>query len=643
MSEVMDNPAVESPRWTEHPLVDRLPGYARLSDEDFCELADRAGVGAALSYYKAREKKIADSVRDPCRHEFALPHWADVENMVKDKIVTFIPGGNNPGKSWWAGSLVMRFLMRRFMWPTQTIGKLRVLMIAQDDDASKMFQQPAVYAHMPVEWRKTNEAGKKPAGFARCINYGEKNGFTEGSFVLPRPLMGQCWFKTVAQYVREPQSFEGPAYDLVIIDEGCPIALFRSLLGRVAKVGGRIVYLLTCLHGYDATMGVGLEGATITKTLPMNWDFVRGGVNPDFVFPELKLGEHQTDYLRRLGCPAGHLPYMMQPLNPHLGVIFMWSTWNPFQPRSRWNPKMPSICDAAVGRAKWQVIVMLFGWTERVGQLALGNFNPETHVLRGEKREAMDKMVREGKATVYVGDDPETQRSHAILWLAVFEDGTKYLFDESPRNTEGEWVNVNGERGDGQYVYARTGANFYKRYMREREQEWNVCEVGMMSLRTKPLPAGWTSHERLLQRRGDPRGFATEESTAIGTRSLFDLFLEDYSDEHAECYPMVFTPAKIRRQSSLDIDNIITLLRYDEERAQREGGLSVENRPQLYVSERCANFIRCALNYTLTDLGKADEENPFKDFIDAARYLFSADTPYIAPDSGADTGGGAWG
>jgi hypothetical protein len=236
-------------------------------------------------------------------------------------------------------------------------------------------------------------------------------------------------------------------------------------------------------------MGQGFEGAKLLKTLPMQWDTCAGAVNPGIVFPELKIAEHQTDLLKRLGCPVGHMPYMMQPLNPNWGVMFMWNTMNPFQPRGQWTPGgvangesnaeslvesrsstlpwnggLPAMFDACVGDPRWKVLVRIFGWIERVGQLALGNFNPEVHVMRGEKREALDRMIREGKACVYQGDDPETQRSHAILWLAVFAPsptwpkGLKYIFDESPTAGEGEWVNGNGERGEGQFVYARARA-----------------------------------------------------------------------------------------------------------------------------------------------------------------------------------------
>jgi hypothetical protein len=376
----------------------------------------------------------------------------------------------------------------------------------------------------------------------------------------------------------------------------------------------------------------------------------QGHIDPEVVYPELRMGEHQTDMLKRLGVPAGHMPYLMQPLNPHHRIVFMWNIWNPFQPRAQWNPKMPAQMDSCVGDPKWRVLVKMFGWIERVGQLALGNFNPETHVVRGEVREKLDAMIKEGKATVYYGCDPETQRSHAGLWLAVFEPsgtypkGLKYLFDETPRVREGEWVNANGERGEGQFVYRATGANWYKRYLRERERDWGICDLwaekyGGGAARS----ASPTLHPCVVQRRGDPRGFATEESTATGVRSLFNLYIEDHQAEHPDCYPMVFEPAKIRRASTLDIDIIINLLKYNEDKAVRDGGLTAENTPELLVSERCENFIRCALNYTLTELGKADEDNPYRDFIDALRYAVSGELPFV--ESGGAAGvrsGGAW-
>jgi hypothetical protein len=265
--------------WQEHPLVDLEPQYRRLTDAELEELVATVGGAAVEQYVRDRQRRIARSVEDPYRFEFRLPHWDDVEDMVRRKTVTFIPGGNNPGKSRWAASLVVRFLLRQFAWEGVPPGRLKVLMVAQNDDASRAFQQDKVYAQLPREWRAMNEMEKKPRGFGKRINYSDKNGFTERTLVLPSPHQGQVWFKTAAQYVDNPMSFEGTEFDLVVIDEGCPLMLFNSLLGRAAKRAGKIIYLLTCVNGYDAVMGRGLEGAKITKTLPMQWDWLKQTTN----------------------------------------------------------------------------------------------------------------------------------------------------------------------------------------------------------------------------------------------------------------------------------------------------------------------------------------------------------------------------
>lgn len=262
--------------WKEHPLVDRLPEFRRLSDEEIRKVVAKLGEDALPeieAYVKAREERIALSERDPFRGEFPLPHWGELEAMVLRKTVTFVPGANNSAKSWWAGSLCVRTLLRKFTWEELPAFGLKVLMISQDDDASKMFQQPAVYAHLPAELRTWNERGQKKRDAVMKLNYTQAGGFTEGTFVLPRPIRGQCWFKTVAQYLREPQSFEGPSYHLVIIDEGCPLSLFDTLLGRIGKVNGKLVYLLTCVNGHDGVLGRALEGARLTKSLPMQMEF----------------------------------------------------------------------------------------------------------------------------------------------------------------------------------------------------------------------------------------------------------------------------------------------------------------------------------------------------------------------------------
>jgi hypothetical protein len=309
------------------------------------------------------------------------------------------------------------------------------------------------------------------------------------------------------------------------------------------------------------------------------------------------------------------MPYTLQPLNFSRGVIYTWCHWNPFQPRGRWNPKLPALFDKCVGLPKWKVLVRLFGWIEKLSGCRIGNFNPTVHVIPHER---IAKLLAEGKLTSIMADDPAIAKSHFLAWLGVDKDGNHYIFDESPRyETEGEWVDAQGEAGEGQKVYASMGANWYKKHIREREREHG-----------QPALFRW----------GDPRAFATKAAEASGARNLFELFQDDNSAMDADYAPLYFQPAQIRQTIDLDLDAVVTKLAYDTQRAEREGGITVENQPKLFVSDRCQNIIRCWLNWDGTP------DSPYKDGVDAAaRYLFCVPSYFVDPQVPDVVGGRGWG
>lgn len=611
--------------WTEHPLIDRIEGgkYRRLSDEEMrAALTSGTPEEVLLEYWQAREERIRKAEADPLQHGFELPHWERLRHVIAQKKLTGVLGANNSAKSYFAGKLAMECLTRRFEWEGMYPSNLRVLMVAQDEGSSLQYQQPAVYLHAPTAMKAHNTQSQKKRSTVTKFAYSQANGFTESTFVLPNKA--QCWFKTVAQYTRDPNSFEGPAYHLVLIDEGCPVTLLDLLRVRAAKIGGKVVYLHTCVHGVDATSLKLLTGARFVETLPMQWDFMMGsgrgvaatgGINPALKFPELKLDEVQVR-----GCPPGHMPFVMQPLDPNAGLIFTWCHWNPFQPTGTFNGGgLPDLFDTCLGQPKWKVRVKLFGWIEKLAGAKIGNFDPNIHVIAHEK---IEKLLAEKKLTTYCMADPHIARSYFIVWKGVDENGIEYIFDECPNLDEGEWVDANGDEGEGTRVYGSVGVNFYKKLMRERERG-HGCE-----------PA---------RRFGDPRAFATQAAAADGGTSLFELFMHDGSargdarptdDDYA---PMYFEPARIRQTVDLDLERFVTLLQFDREKYEREGTLTVENQPKLYISDRCQNVIRALLNFD------GDSKSPFKDPIDAgARYGFCEETPHLDPKQPEVVGGGAW-
>ena len=604
-------------KWTAHPLLEEVmptldwPAVQRL-------LAVPGGDEKFIRYYQVREETIARAQADGLRHGFDLPHWKDMRHLWNQKMELYALGANGSAKTEFGAKLMAELLAGR--------PGARVLCIAQNEDASKLFQQSALYKYLPVSAREWNTRAQKRRSSIVKVNYSQAGGFTEGTFVLPNKA--QCLFKTVEQYERNPGSFEGPEYDGVWIDEGAPLGLVDTLMFRLGKRAGKFLFTYTAVHGMDAVCARVLEGARVLRTLPMRWRWrmqeaagsrtdmspmgVAGYEDERITFPELKLDEVQVK-----GCPPGHMPYIMQPLNFQQGVIFTWTHWNPFLPLGKWNAVCPDVFDRCVGRGRQQTRVRLFGWVEKISGCRIPNFRPEVHVLR---HEVIEQKLKAGELTIYMSCDPATARSYYMLWKGVDRQGRQYILHESPGYDEGEWVGTNGEAGDGQKLYAGMGVKWYKAHIRDIERKLGATAV---------------------RRKGDPRAFATQAAAAEGGTSLFELFRQDHEERgeaggergggNDDYAPMYFEPAKIRQTIDLDLEKITSLLAYDVERP-----VTVENEPRLYVSDRCQNLIRCWLNWD----GKPD--SPHKDPVDAGRYLFDEETPFIDESVPQVVGGRGW-
>jgi hypothetical protein len=589
-------------KWTAHPVADELVPALSESELD-AWLAQPGGDAAVLEYWDARERMIRESDEDPLRYGFELPFWKDVRTILENRDELYALGGNGPGKTEIGGKIVAETLCYN--------SNKRVLCVATNENSSKQLQQPAVYKYLPRALKSRNEL-TSPQRRERVakVKYTPAGGFTEATFVLPN--RSQCWFKTVRQYLDDPNSFEGPEYDLVWLDEPAPLKLLATLRYRVHKRAGKIFVTFTAIHGFDAVCNEVLTGAKLVKSLPMNWRWrtknltaenaenakaVDGFADPELKIPVLDPGEVQVK-----GCPKGHMPYRMQPLNARQSVIFLWTHWNVFLPKSKQQKGAPAVFDAARNDNKGKVRTRLFGWADKLSGTAFPLFSPAVHVIKP------GKIPTEG--TDYRGGDPATARSMFILWARVDEQGRAFVFDESPRYEEGEWVGSDGEIGDGQRIYAGLGTVWYKQHIRQREIEHG---------------------QEAIAAYGDPRGFATQAASAEGNTSLFNLFQQQNTGEHGA--PMDWRPAMVRQTINLDLENVNDLLAYDPDKP-----VTIENEPRLYISERCQNLIRCMLNWSLDQA----RTSPWKDPVDTLRYLFGQPLYYVDPEIPEVVGGRGW-
>lgn len=645
--------------WTEHPLVDLDPNFRRLSDDEFAGLAQACGEEAALAYFEARETRIKNSKGlflrdgkwvsepDPLRFGFDLPHWPVVRAALQQKEEVYVFGGNDSAKTTMLAKIVCEVLTRRLTWPGMGAGAPNVLCVAQNDTVSKAVQQKMIYAHLPVEARRLNDQTVKKRNSVIKVNYSLDGGFTNGSFTLANPRGASCMFRNVTQFERQELGIEGTAFHLIVVDESCPLQLLETLRFRAAKAGGRILYCFTPIAGFDAVCNNVFTGARLLVSLPMQFDFrmaantssplrqvlgveIQGGINPEIQFPELDVNylnpqDKRSGYVEN--CPSGHMPFVMQPLDFNKVIIFTWSQWNPFPPPSRFNKWLPKIADKCTGRGSRVSLCRLFGFTDKLATAMIPNFKPDYfpngHLI---KHSELVELLKKTPHNLRHAADPATARSWFQGWKAVLPNGiddrpVQYLVWESPTVQEGEWVTPDGERGDGQKVFAESQVNDYKLYIREIE-----ASLGHPFVAGQPDP---------VLRSGDPRGFAA--NMGDGSTKYFELFLRDDSKTDPRLAPMIFRPAGIKATIRQDVSydgKLMDLLACDWSKP-----IDATNRPHLLISDACQNFIRCVLNCP-----ENEPTSPYKDGMDMGRYLFDAEIPYIEPPKeGATETGGAWG
>ena len=658
--------------WSAHPLVDMEPDYRALTDAEVeAMLAAGATEETILKYRAARETRIKNAQGyfwrdgkwvnepDPLRYGFDLPHWKVIRHYLQQREEVYNFGGNDSGKTTLMGKLASEVLTRRLEFPGTMAGPAQVCCIAQNDSMSKRVQQAQIYKHLPVELRRGNESGlARKRSTTSKLTYSDANGFTDGIFTLANPRGAAVIFRNVTQFERNEVVLEGDGFHFIPVDESAPLALLDALRFRAAKKGGRILYCFTPVAGFDAVCNNVFTGARVLAYLPMQWDwtlksdewrvasgehegsyradgqfvpkgaeaigqFLTGGINPKITFPEI---DFKKEYIE--GIPPGHMPFVMQPLNQAQVIVFTWSHWNPFPARSQYNPLLPKIADKCVGRGHGIALMRLFGYTAKNATTLIPNFKPDYfpngHLI---KHSDLLKILAKEPHNLRCGADPATARSWFIGWKAVLPNGLddrpmQYLVWESPTVTEGEWVTPDGERGDGQRVFAENQVDDYKLYIRE-------IEAGLNHGFTQGQPDP-------VLRSGDPRGFAA--SLGDGSTKYFELFLRDDSAKDPRLAPMYFRPAGVKATIRQDVTydgKLMDLLACDWDKP-----IDATNRPHLLISDACQNTIRCLLNCP-----ENEPESPYKDGMDMTRYLFDMEIPYMPPAREGEqqaSNGGAW-
>lgn len=526
-----------------------------------------------------REKIIRLEREDAYRYGFYLNCWKDADELLKTKMAVCIFGGHGAGKSFY---MARKGVETMLMKPES-----KVLWLSESEGSSIMIMQTAVWRYLPKEFRANFTRRSR----IRNINYSVANGFSDNRFVLPNGSIGRF-----GAYKQDLSDYEGTGWSLICADEDMPLGWLKTLMVRLPRCHGQIVWGYTPKNGITPAIRHITEGAVTEKYIAA---------------PLLNPKKRYCD-----DCPSGHVPYTQRSIWNDVGIIYFISSMNPYGNFEGFTRLMEKFNEQDILRKA-------YGYARNTVSAILPKFSA-AHIIEP------DKIPNEGTIRHYA--DPAGARNMFMLWVKTDRDNRRFIYREWPDYpTYGDWAvtSEDSKKWDGDPGPAQPSLGFgiidYKRIIYEAEgARWNSGR--------------WDRHnaEVVFERYMDPRSGAAQVITEDGGTSIIDLFMDDQSDEDGELVgPSVEFVAAPGIHEDQGIMCINDLLAYNKETSI----CPLLNEPHLYISSACKNLIWAMQNYTRHDGEKAACKDP----IDCLRYLATSDSEWIDEAALRPYGGGSYG
>jgi len=442
-------------KWDPHPILSaEVPTNDEIAEMDAETL---------LFIHKTYHDAIANERRDPLRYGHVPQHWKDLEGLLgRDEVSeAWVFGGNRSGKSRSASWLVMQSLLanpgsRIFCW-------------SQNDEASKLNQQPYFWDYLPQEMRK------KQRGTVAKIVYTKANGFTDKNFILPNG--SQCIFKTYSQYLNDPSVIEGAELGAPEAQDGHQYLnignwfdeyllgpeLLETIRFRLATRDALNLITFTPIDGYTETVRQVLQGA-------------------------------QTEAWKEADLLDGEqVPYIQQPKRRNSKIIYFHSCMNAFG-------GYPRLAKDLEGERREKILVRAYGVPTKSATGKFPRFTRENNVVADDQLPFVKDPAY--AVTRYLIVDPAPVKPWTMIWVAVDASGTHYVYREWPDISYGEW----GEWGKN-----------------ERSRSGPAAKPNGFGIKDyvdliRQLEAGEEIFERLI----DPRMGATARQSKDGSSTMID-------------------------------------------------------------------------------------------------------------------------
>lgn len=424
----------------------------------------------ALELKQKRTQLVLLEKADPYTYGFVPDHWeiANTEFAATQELL--ISGGNRAGKTLWAARRVVQTLLEK--------ENASVLCCHTSHATSVTVQQPAIYNYLPVALRATKK------GRIHYLNYSRKNGFTDGSFILPNG--SRCDF---LNYTQSENTIEGREADLIWCDELVPQSWVETLRYRLITRRGKLLVTQTPLEGVASVYKEFTAGSSITS------------------FADAQLLQNKQALPT---WPVGKAARTMVQAQTNRRTVFFFSEDNPYNPFDEMRSKL-------VASPMGQILTRAYGWaSDNIGK-AFARFRPDIHCI--------ERSAVPPGGTLYMVCDPAGARNWFCLWLLAYEDGKRIVVREFPDfSNYGEWAlpseKPDGKPGPAQTLEAGRSISEYRALFRQIEDDLGYGEPVM----------------RLI----DPKAGGSPALSEAGGTTLIDLLAEsdDPTDE-----PMAFIPA----------------------------------------------------------------------------------------------------
>ncbi len=376
-------------------------------------------------------------------------------------------------------------------------------------------------------------------------------------------------------YAQKRDVIEGGEVDLIWCDELVPLDWLETLRYRLVTRGGKLIITFTPISGYSPVVKEYVSGCRILETKPAS-------LLPDTV--------------NVVGVKKGEMPYKAKCYGRPAAIMWFHSQLNPYS-------SFEQLKKTIAGKKSYEIKIRAYGWADNVSGTQFPRFDPEINLI------SEDFIPSWG--TNYMAIDPAGSRNWFMLWARVDEDNNIYVYREFPDESEGEWAlpssDPDGKAGSAQRTNAGKSLGEYKELILNLE---TIDE---------------DNKEEIFERYIDPRAGASKAVTEEGGVTLIDM-LDDGEN------PMHFIPAAgIRIEQGVAMIN--NLFAYNTELS-----LSYDNKPKLYISEKCQNLIFALKEWT----GQDGDKGATKDPIDALRYLIVMNPTYISRSNMQGWGGGSY-